>query len=112
MPLMELVGTSERGNVELRMGPACGDRSSVGCPNAAGEGMIPSRIEPEEDCPPRCPACTRRLVILATQAWRDEHGVPARRQLWGCPFGHATVYRVRGAFGPVEVLEEIEDSDF
>jgi hypothetical protein len=61
----------------------------------------------EEERPPSCPSCNRRLVILATHQTRDEHGEIVYRQLWGCPRGHATAYRTRGCFSPIELLEEL-----
>jgi hypothetical protein len=46
-------------------------------------------------------------VILATHAAMDSAGRPLRRQLWGCPRGHATVYRTGGSFGGIEVLPDV-----
>ena len=62
---------------------------------------------PEDERPPLCPKCNKRLVILSTQAARDESGMPIRQQLWGCPRGHATAIRRAGSFLPVEVLAEL-----
>src|SRR5262245_5173653 len=65
-------------------------------------------MEPvEDDRPPVCPRCQKRLVILATHASSDQSGIPLRRQLWGCPRGHATVYRIGGSFGGIEVLPDV-----
>ena len=63
----------------------------------------------EEDRPPVCPVCQKRLVILAMHPGRDPDGRPIRRQLWGCPRGHATAYRVGGVFGPFEYLDDGDD---
>jgi hypothetical protein len=62
---------------------------------------------PEEERPPLCPKCNKRLVILASQSARDENGGYVRQQLWGCPRGHATAVRRGGTFQPVEVLSEL-----
>jgi hypothetical protein len=62
---------------------------------------------PEEERPPSCPSCNRRLVILATHWHRDHEGRSLRRQLWGCPRGHATAYRDGGAFTPVELMPDV-----
>ena len=61
----------------------------------------------DDERPPACPSCNRRLVILATHWTRDDGGQQVRRQLWGCPRGHATAHRVRGAFTPIELLEDV-----
>jgi hypothetical protein len=61
----------------------------------------------EDERPPLCPTCNKRLVILATQSARDDDGVHIRQQLWGCPRGHATAIRRRGSFLPIEVLAEL-----
>jgi hypothetical protein len=61
----------------------------------------------DEERPPTCPACNRRLVILATHWHRDEAGRNARRQLWGCPRGHATAHRTGGIFSPIELLPDV-----
>jgi hypothetical protein len=74
-------------------------------PRDGSGGSAPSA--PEEERPPVCPTCHRRLVILATQWGRDDRGQSVRRQLWGCPRGHATAYRTGGAFGPVELLPDV-----
>ena len=69
----------------------------------------PPTLRPEDaDRPPPCPLCQKRLVILAMHPGRDAAGRPIRRQLWGCPRGHATAYRVGGVFGPIEVMPEWE----
>jgi hypothetical protein len=67
-------------------------------------------VEPpavEEERPPICPRCHKRLVILSTQWFRDETGTSVRRQLWGCPRGHAVAFRTNGIFGPIEELPDI-----
>jgi hypothetical protein len=61
----------------------------------------------EDERPPICPRCHKRLVILSTQWTRDAAGASIRRQLWGCPRGHAMTFRVNGSFGPIEVLPDI-----
>ena len=61
----------------------------------------------DDERPPMCPKCNKRLVILATQSARDEQGSPIRQQLWGCPKGHATAIRRAGVFTPVELLTEL-----
>jgi hypothetical protein len=61
----------------------------------------------EEERPPLCPKCNKRLVILASQSARDENGGYIRQQLWGCPRGHATAVRRGGSFLPIEVLAEL-----
>jgi hypothetical protein len=60
----------------------------------------------EEERPPVCPRCHKRLVILSTQ-WTREAGISIRRQLWGCPRGHATSFRTNGSFGQIELLPDI-----
>jgi hypothetical protein len=60
----------------------------------------------DSDRAPICPICQERFVILATHPGRDAAGAPIRRQLWGCPRGHATAYRTDGSFGLLEVFEE------
>ena len=67
---------------------------------------VPS--EPEADRPPVCPVCHKRLVILASRSGRDPSGAFVRRQLWGCPRGHATADYVDGTFGPIEILPDVE----
>jgi hypothetical protein len=62
---------------------------------------------PDDERPPACPTCNKRLVILATHSIRDEHGAYVRQQLWGCPRGHATAHRRAGIFGPVTLLGEL-----
>jgi hypothetical protein len=61
----------------------------------------------EDERPPLCPKCSKRLVILATQSARDEAGAFIRQQLWGCPRGHSTAVRRAGAFSPVTILSEL-----
>jgi len=61
----------------------------------------------EDERPPVCPRCQKRLVILATHRSQDASGRDIRRQLWGCPRGHATVYRTGGAFGGLELLPDV-----
>ncbi len=64
--------------------------------------------QPQDDeRPPSCPKCSKRLVILATHSVRDENGSSVRQQLWGCPRGHSTATRRGGAFGPVTMLAEL-----
>jgi hypothetical protein len=73
----------------------------------AGKPVDHATAEPvEDDRPPVCPRCQKRLVILATHAAFDDLGRPTRRQLWGCPRGHATVYRTGGSFGSIELLPD------
>ena len=68
----------------------------------------PGEVTPvEEERPPLCPRCHKRLVILSTQWSRSAGGASVRRQLWGCPRGHATCYRTNGSFSPIEVLPDI-----
>lgn len=78
------------------------DSSSSGLPSPA---LIPPVQEDER--PPACPKCNKRLVILATHSVRDDSGQPIRQQLWGCPRGHATANRRNGTFGPVNLLAEL-----
>ena len=61
----------------------------------------------DEERPPPSPGCDRRLVILATHWAHDQAGKPLRRQLWGCPHGHATAYRVRGVSTTIELLDDV-----
>ena len=68
---------------------------------------VPPLPTHDDERPPACPSCNRRLVILATHWAHDEAGKPLRRQLWGCPRGHATAYRVRGVFTAIELLEDV-----
>jgi hypothetical protein len=63
----------------------------------------------EDETPPKCPSCHRRLVMLAMHWVRDDQGASVRRQLWGCPRGHATAHRVRGRFSKLELLETLND---
>ena len=69
----------------------------------------------EDDRPPFCPTCHRRLVILTTHVDRSATGERSRYQLWGCPRGHATSRRMNGAFTAVEILPNpllADDSPF
>ena len=61
----------------------------------------------DEERPPSCPSCNRRLVILATHWNQDDEGRSVRRQLWGCPRGHATAYRNAGLFSPIELMPNV-----
>lgn len=61
----------------------------------------------EEERPPVCPRCHKRLVILSTQWLRGRDGKSTRRQLWGCPRGHATAHRANGVFTPIEMLPDV-----
>jgi hypothetical protein len=72
---------------------------------------LPAADGADDDRPPLCPVCHRRLVILATHPGHDAAGRPVRRQLWGCPRGHATTYRTAGRFGPLELLEDVFGND-
>lgn len=63
----------------------------------------------DDETPPKCPICHRRLVMLAMHCAKDEKGASVRRQLWGCPRGHATAHRTRGRFSPIELLETLND---
>jgi hypothetical protein len=63
----------------------------------------------EDETPPKCPLCHRRLVMLAMHWARDDQGRSIRQQLWGCPRGHATARRVRGRFSNLELLETLND---
>lgn len=63
----------------------------------------------DDETPPKCPSCHRRLVMLAMHWAKDERGASMRRQLWGCPRGHATAYRARGRFSQVELLDSFND---
>ncbi len=60
----------------------------------------------DDDRPPQCPACNRRLVILSTHLDTSPDGQRQRYQLWGCPRGHATSRRIAGTFLPVELLPD------
>lgn len=75
------------------------------CSGAAGSSS-PDH-DPEQT--PRCPACGRRFVMIAMHAGCDATGQRTRRQLWGCPVGHAAVYRAGGRFGAVDTYEETDD---
>jgi hypothetical protein len=48
-------------------------------------------------------------VILTSQWFRTATGVSVRRQLWGCPRGHATAYRANGTFDTIEHLQDLVD---
>lgn len=61
----------------------------------------------DEERPPSCPSCNRRLVILATHWQTNPEGKSVRRQLWGCPRGHAVSYRMGGLFTPIELLPDV-----
>jgi hypothetical protein len=61
----------------------------------------------DEERPPSCPSCNRRLVILATHWGRDDAGKSVRRQLWGCPRGHSIAYRTAGIFSPIELMPDV-----
>jgi hypothetical protein len=64
-------------------------------------------IHTDEERPPSCPSCNRRLVIIATHWIRDEQNRSLRRQLWGCPRGHATAYRTGGVFSTLELMPDV-----
>jgi hypothetical protein len=72
-----------------------------------GRSDQPPPAPEDDDRPPVCPVCNKRLVILATHPGRDAAGRPIRKQLWGCPRGHATTYRVGGVFEPIELLDDL-----
>jgi hypothetical protein len=74
---------------------------SIPSPGATGASVV------DEERPPSCPSCNRRLVILATHWNRDESGRSVRRQLWGCPRGHSTAYRSGGVFSPIEIMPDV-----
>ena len=76
-------------------------------PTSAFHNHAVSLTGSEDERPPLCPKCNKRLVILATQSVRDEAGIPFRQQLWGCPRGHATAIRRSGSFSPITVLSEL-----
>jgi len=59
---------------------------------------------PATGTPPDCPVCQCRLVILAARTRADAQGPHVRRQLWGCPGGHATASYVNGVFAETELL--------
>jgi hypothetical protein len=73
---------------------------------AGQEPPRPFDVATEDDRPPVCPRCHKRLVILSSQWTRSASGASIRRQLWGCPRGHAAVYRTNGLFGQVETLPD------
>jgi hypothetical protein len=68
---------------------------------------VVAAVPVEEERPPICPRCHKRLVILSTQWTREASGASIRRQLWGCPRGHATAFRMNGTFGPIEQLPDV-----
>jgi hypothetical protein len=72
-----------------------------------GRPGLPAPSPEDDDRPPVCPVCHKKLVILATHPGRDAAGRPVRKQLWGCPRGHATTYRVGGIFEPIELLDDL-----
>ncbi len=79
--------------------------------------LVPRRsTRTDDDRPPYCPTCHRRLVILTTHVDRtaSASGQRNRYQLWGCPRGHATSRRVMGSFSAVEVLPDplSQDDDY
>jgi hypothetical protein len=76
-------------------------------PGSPGQPGRPDPSSSEDDRPPACPVCNKKFVILATHPGRDAAGRPIRKQLWGCPRGHATTYRVGGVFEAIEVLEDL-----
>lgn len=65
----------------------------------------------DDDRPPYCPTCHRRLVILTTQVAMAADGTAYRYQLWGCPRGHSTSRRVAGSFQGVQVLPDLLADD-
>ena len=75
-------------------------------PTPASQSAKPARKpqRTDDDRAPSCPVCNRRLAILSTQTTRDGNGDLARRQVWGCPRGHAVAHRTNGTFGPIRVL--------
>lgn len=76
-----------------------------------GDLSVPVEVDEtasvEEERPPVCPRCHKRLVILSTQWSRDRSGKSLRRQLWGCPRGHATSLRANGTFSAIELLPDV-----
>ena len=79
--------------------------NSIGEPTGVTmAGAVPNHVD--EERPPSCPTCNRRLVILATHWQRDTEGISVRKQLWGCPRGHATAYRSGGHFSAIEMLPD------
>ncbi len=71
------------------------------------QSSLPGSTPVDDERPPQCPSCNKRLVILATHSVREQSGEYARQQLWGCPKGHATAVRRGGSFSPVELLGEL-----
>ncbi len=61
----------------------------------------------DDERPPACPSCNKRLVILATHSVRDNTGAMVRQQLWGCPKGHSTATRRAGVFSAVSVMADL-----
>lgn len=47
--------------------------------------------------------------MIAMHPGRDAEGKRIRRQLWGCPVGHASVYRTSGHFGEIIVYSETDE---
>ena len=76
-------------------------------PTSAFHTHVASLAGSEDERPPLCPKCNKRLVILSTQSARDEAGMSIRQQLWGCPRGHATAIRRSGSFSQITVLSEL-----
>lgn len=83
------------------------EQPSVDSSTGEHASLATSGHAPEEERPPTCPSCNRRLVILATHMGRDDQGRSIRRQLWGCPRGHATAYRDGGVFSSIELLASV-----
>ena len=90
--------------------PTTDDRGRVRVLGGRGLGS-PSGPTPDADRPPVCPVCNKRLVILTSRSGRDAAGNVVRRQLWGCPRGHATATYAGGGFGPIELLPTYEDPE-
>lgn len=65
-----------------------------------------SPLQRNDNKPPPCPACRRGFVMIAMHPGRDAAGNRVRRQLWGCPVGHASVYRTGGRFGDIDLFVE------
>jgi len=81
-------------------------------PDRVGSGVGRDRpTVADADRAPVCPVCHKRLVILASRSGRDAAGAYVRRQLWGCPRGHATASYASGAFGPMELLPTLDQPD-
>ena len=75
--------------------------------NASMQSALPVSNGVDDERPPQCPSCHKRLVILATHSVREQTGEYMRQQLWGCPKGHATAVRRGGSFSQVELLGEL-----